>query len=79
MSLRLKVESRELLPKNLEYSPKFECLGYSAGGTVLKVVKFVSKTIRKEKKKGDSGFNLRDMNSEKLFCPIKQVSFKEVN
>jgi hypothetical protein len=78
VQLKLKVETKELLPRNLEYSSKFNCLAYSTENTKLKIVRFISKVFRKEKKKGVYDLSLRDMNSDNLFCPIKKISFRKV-
>lgn len=78
ISLKIKLDNKELLPKNLEFSTKFRCLAYSTANTKIKIVKFVTKIGKKERKRGSYNLNLREINSDNLFCPIKKISFNEV-
>lgn len=73
-----KLEVEDHLPRNLAFSPKLEVFAFSVSKTILKIKKFVPKAYRKEKKKDNFEFTLRDINSENLFCPIKFIEFQKV-
>lgn len=72
------MEISENYVTNLHFNKKLEILAFVSKKSILKIKKFVTKSFRKEKRKEEFEFILRDINTENLFCSISSILFQNV-